>query len=67
VVVLMIVARSRPKNHVDTDEFITIDFGTPPLEETVLLSFKKPPCCPNRQLSRHVADVDVAAVVFDCQ
>jgi hypothetical protein len=52
---------------VDTDELIAIDFGTPPQEETVLLSCKKPPCCPTCQLSRHVADVDVAVVVFDCQ
>jgi hypothetical protein len=40
IVVLMIVARSRPKNDVDTDELIAIDFGIPPLEESVLLSFK---------------------------
>jgi hypothetical protein len=68
VVVLIIVAREQTeKLDVDTDELIAIDFGTPPLKETLLLSCKKPPLCPTRQLSRHVACVDVPAFVVDCQ
>jgi hypothetical protein len=55
------------KLDVDTDELIAIDFGTPPLKEALLLSCKKPPCCPTRQLSRHVAYVDVPTFVVDCQ
>jgi hypothetical protein len=68
VVVLMIVAREHTeKLDVDTDELIAIEFGTPPLKETLLLSSKKQPCCPTRQLSRHVAYVDVPTFVVDCQ
>jgi hypothetical protein len=64
----MIVAREQTeKLDVDTNELIAIDFGTPPLKEALLLSCKKPPCCPTRQLSRHVAYVDVPTFVVDCQ
>jgi hypothetical protein len=67
VVFLMIVAREQTeKLDVDTDELIAIDFETPPLKETLLLSYKNPPC-PARQLSRHAAYVDVNTFVVDCQ